>query len=166
MIEKNFNFFFNPISKIKGIGPKIQKLFNEKKIVSNADLIFNFPYGLIDRTHCPKLNNLEVGKISTIFVRVKKYNFPRIRRLPNTVQCFDDTGEINIVFFNSRENYIKEILPLNAEVIISGKINIYKNKLRFNLVLLDDTYINQMKYHNLNNKSKVNIKLFIKINTK
>ncbi len=128
MIENNFNFFFNPISKIKGIGPKIQKLFNEKKIVSNADLIFNFPYGLIDRTHCPKLNNLEVGKISTIFVRVKKYNFPRIRRLPNTVQCFDDTGEINIVFFNSRENYIKEILPLNTEVIISGKINIYKNK--------------------------------------
>jgi ATP-dependent DNA helicase RecG len=128
MIEKNFNFFFNPISKIKGIGPKIQKLFNEKKIESNADLIFNFPYGLIDRTHCPKLNNLEVGKISTIFVKVKKYSFPRIRRLPNTVQCFDDTGEINIVFFNSRENYIKEILPLNTEVIISGKINIYKNK--------------------------------------
>ncbi|MBT4698967.1 MAG: DEAD/DEAH box helicase, partial [Alphaproteobacteria bacterium] len=128
MIEKNFNFFFNPISKTKGIGPKIQKLFNEKKIESNIDLIFNFPFGLIDRTHCPKLNNLEIGKISTIFVKVKKHNFPRIRRLPNTVQCFDDTGEINIVFFNSRENYIKEILPLNNEVIISGKINIYKNK--------------------------------------
>ena len=128
MIEKNFNFFFNPISKIKGIGPKIQKLFNEKKIESNIDLIFNFPYGLIDRTHCPKLNNLEIGKISTIFVKVKKHNFPRIRRLPNTVQCFDDTGEINIVFFNSRENYVKEILPLNSEVIISGKVNFYKNK--------------------------------------
>jgi ATP-dependent DNA helicase RecG len=128
MIDKNINFFFNPISKTKGIGPKIQKLFNEKKIESNADLIFNFPYGLIDRTHCPKLNNLEIGKISTVFIKVKKYNFPRIRRLPNTVQCFDDTGEINIVFFNSRENYIKEILPLNNEVIVSGKINFYKNK--------------------------------------
>jgi len=78
MIEKNFNFFFNPISKTKGIGPKIQKLFNEKKIESNIDLIFNFPYGLIDRTHCPKLNNLEIGKISTIFVKVKKHNFPRL----------------------------------------------------------------------------------------
>ena len=32
MIEKNFNFFFNPIYKVKGIGPKIEKLFNEKKI--------------------------------------------------------------------------------------------------------------------------------------
>ena len=95
---------------------------------TNIDLIFNFPYGLIDRTHCPKLNNLEIGKISTIFVKVRKHNFPRIRRLPNTVQCFDETGEINIVFFNSRENYIKEILPINSEVIISGKVNFYKNK--------------------------------------
>ena len=127
MIEKNFNFFFNPVSKVKGIGPKIKKLFNEKKIDTNIDLIFNFPYGLIDRTHCPKLNNLEIGKISTIFVKVRKHNFPRIRRLPNTVQCFDETGEINIVFFNSRENYIKEILPINSEVIISGKVNFYKN---------------------------------------
>ena len=128
MIEKNFNFFFNPVSKVKGIGPKIKKLFNEKKIDTNIDLIFNFPYGLIDRTHCPKLNNLEIGKISTIFVKVRKHNFQRIRRLPNTVQCFDETGEINIVFFNSRENYIKEILPINSEVIISGKVNFYKNK--------------------------------------
>lgn len=128
MIVKNFNFFFNPVSKVKGIGPKIKKLFNGKKIDTNIDLIFNFPYGLIDRTHCPKLNNLEIGKISTIFVKVKKHNFPRIRRLPNTVQCYDETGEINIVFFNSRENYIKEILPINGEVIISGKVNFYKNK--------------------------------------
>lgn len=128
MIEKNFNFFFNPVSKVKGIGPKIKKLFNEKKIDTNIDLIFNFPYGLIDRTHCPKLNNLEIGKISTIFVKVKKHNFPRIRRLPNTVQCYDETGEINIVFFNSRENYIKEILPINGDVIVSGKVNFYKNK--------------------------------------
>ena len=128
MQEKNINFFFNPINKVKGIGPKIQKILNTKKIETNIDLIFNFPFGLIDRTHCPKLNNLEVGKISTIFVKVKKYNFPRIKRLPNTVQCYDDTGEINIVFFNSRENYIKEILPLNSEIVISGKINIYKNK--------------------------------------
>ena len=128
MQEKNINFFFNPINKVKGIGPKIQKILNTKKIETNIDLIFNFPFGLIDRTHCPKLNNLEVGKISTIFVKVKKYNFPRIKRLPNTVKCYDDTGEINIVFFNSRENYIKEILPLNSEIVISGKINIYKNK--------------------------------------
>jgi hypothetical protein len=37
-------------------------------------------------------------------------------------------------------------------------VDITKNKLRFNLLLLDDSSINQMKYHN-DNKSKVNIRL-------
>ena len=108
MIEKNFNFFFNPICKTKGIGPKIQKLFNEKKIESNIDLIFNFPYGLIDRTHCPRLNNLEIGKISTIFVKVKKHNFPRIRRLPNTVQCFMTQVKLTLYFLIQEKITLKK----------------------------------------------------------
>ena len=36
--------------------------------------------------------------------------------------------KIDIVFFNSREGYIKAVLPLNNWVLISGKINYYKNK--------------------------------------
>ena len=31
-------------------------------------------------------------------------------------------------FFNSYEGYIKKILPLNTEIIISGKINFFRNK--------------------------------------
>lgn len=34
-------------------------------------------------------------------------------------------------------------------------VNISKSKLRFNLIFLDDKYINQMKYHDINNKNKV-----------
>jgi hypothetical protein len=34
-------------------------------------------------------------------------------------------------------------------------VNISKSKLRFNLILLDDKYINQMKYHDINNKNRV-----------
>ena len=39
------------------------------------------------------------------------------------------------------------------------EVNIYKNKLRFNLLLIDDKNINQLVYHDDENKSKVNIKL-------
>lgn len=125
---QNQNFFFNSIIKNKGIGPKINKYFNEKKIENNLDLLFNLPYGVIDRSNCPKLNQLEAGTVATLVVKVRKYNFPRIRKLPSTVFCYDQTGEINVVFFNSRETYIKEILPLESEVVISGKIGVYKNK--------------------------------------
>ena len=57
-----------------------------------------------------------------------KYNFPRIRNLPNKVFCKDETGELDCIFFNSYEGYVKKILPLNKEVTISGKINRYKDK--------------------------------------
>ncbi len=122
------NELFDPIIKIKGIGPKIQKKLEEKNIFNKIDLLLNLPTGCIDRRFCPKLDQLEVGKISTVFATPIKYNFPRIRNLPSRVTCKDEFSKIDIVFFNSRENYIKQILPLNEEVVISGKVNIYKNK--------------------------------------
>ena len=69
-----------------------------------------------------------LGKITTIKVKPIKYNFPRIRNLPNKVICTDERGKIDVVFFNSREGYIRKILPLNSVVIISGKINYFKKK--------------------------------------
>ncbi len=122
------NNLFDSIIKIKGIGPKIRKKLEERNIYSKVDLLLNLPTGSIDRRFCPKLDQLEIGKISTIFAIPIKYNFPRIRNLPSRVTCKDEFSKIDIVFFNSRENYIKQILPLNEEVIISGKVNLYKNK--------------------------------------
>ena len=123
-----FDDLFKPVNSIKGIGPIISRKLSDKGIKNKIDLILNLPSGAIDRRFCPKLDQLEIGKISTIFVRAIKYNIPRFRNLPNKVKCQDEFGEIDIVFFNSRENYIKQILPLNSEVVISGKVTAYKNK--------------------------------------
>ena len=61
-------------------------------------------------------------------MKVKKLNFPRIRNLPNKINCEDETGKIDIVYFNSREGYLRKIFPVNEWIIISGKINFFKNK--------------------------------------
>jgi len=122
------NSLFDPVLKIKGIGPKIQKKLEEKNIFNKVDLLLNLPTGTIDRRFCPKLDQLEIGKISTIFVTPIKYNFPRIKNLPSRVSCVDEFSKIDLVFFNSRENYIKQTLPLNEEVVVSGKVTFYKNK--------------------------------------
>ncbi len=122
------NTLFESIINVKGIGPKIKKKLEEKNIFNKIDLLLNLPTGSIDRRFCPKLDQLEVGKISTIFITPIKYNFPRIRNLPNRINCIDEFGKIDLVFFNSRENYIKQILPLNEEVVVSGKVTLYKNK--------------------------------------
>ena len=122
------NFLFKNISTLKGVGIKTKKLLKRKRIEKVSDLLWNLPDGYTDRTNVKTLNELEIGKITTIKVKVLKYNFPRIRNLPNKVICEDNSGKIDIVFFNSREGYIRNILPINSLVIISGKINYFKNR--------------------------------------
>ena len=122
------NFLTLNISKLKGVGIKTMKLLKKKKIEKISDLLWSFPQGFTDRSNVKMLDKLEIGKITTVKVKVSKYNFPRIRNLPSKVICSDDVGSIDIIFFNSREGYIRKILPLNSIVIISGKINYYKKR--------------------------------------
>ncbi len=124
----NIDYLLSDINNINGVGSKTGNLFKKKNINTIFDLLWNLPRDFVDRTTIFKINELEVGKIKTIKVLIKKYNFPRIRNLPNRVICEDDTGRLECVFFNSYEGYIKKILPLNQIVTISGKVNFYNKK--------------------------------------
>ena len=121
-------FLSKNISTLNGVGNKTKKLLKKKQIEKISDLLWNFPQGYTDRSNLQTLDKLEIGKITTIKVKVIKYNFPRIRNLPNKVSCEDEKGKIDIIFFNSREGYIRKILPINSFVVISGKVNFFKNK--------------------------------------
>ena len=122
------DFIFQDVHKLKGVGSQLSKYLKKKKIEQIKDILLNLPYSQTDRSKLSKLNEIEIGKIQTIKVLVKKLNFPRIRNLPNKVICEDDTGKIDIVYFNSREGYLRKIFPLNKWIIISGKVNFFKNK--------------------------------------
>ena len=122
------DFIFGKINKLKGVGTQLSKYLKKRKIDKIKDLILNLPYSETDRTRIYKLNELEIGKIQSIKVLIKKLNFPRIRNLPNKIICEDETGKIEIVYFNSREGYLRKLFPLNKWVIISGKINYYNNR--------------------------------------
>ena len=71
-------YLIKNITVLKGVGNKIKKLLKKKKIEKIADLLWNFPEGFTDRTNVKNLNNLEIGKITTVKAKVAKYNFPRI----------------------------------------------------------------------------------------
>tara|TARA_S200000501_G_scaffold64879_1_gene55863 strand:- start:5063 stop:7102 length:2040 start_codon:yes stop_codon:yes gene_type:complete len=124
----NFNYLLSDINTIKGIGSKTTKLFKKKNINRIIDLLYNLPRDSTDRSNLKTINELQIGKIQTLTVSVKKYNFPRLRNLPNAVMCEDKTGKIECVFFNSYEGYIKKILPINSKVTISGKIGYFRKK--------------------------------------
>ena len=142
------DFLTKNVSTLYGVGVRTKKLLKKKKIEKISDLLWNFPQGYTDRSNLQTLDKLEIGKITTIKVKVIKYNFPRIRNLPSRVFCEDSKGKIDIIFFNSREGYIRKILPLSALVIISGKINYFKKKYQ----ITNPTYVVPIEKENYVNK--------------
>jgi len=122
------DIIFSDIKKLKGIGKQLSKYLKNRKIEKVKDILLNLPYSETDRSKIVSLNKLEVGKIQTIRVVVKKLNFPRIRNLPNKIICEDKTGKIEVTYFNSREGYLRKIFPINEWVVISGKISFFNKK--------------------------------------
>ena len=121
-------YLLSNIQNIKGIGKKTSQLFKRKNINTIFDLLWHLPTSKIENSKVTNVSDIQIGKLQTIKLTPLKYNFPRIRRLPNRVVCQSKDIKIDCVFFNSYEGYIKKILPLNTEIIISGKINFFRNK--------------------------------------
>ena len=127
-IKSNYKYLLSDLSSLKGVGIKTANLLKKKKINSIFDLLWKLPRSYTDRSLSSKIKDLKINEIQTVTVIPQKYSIPRIRNLPNRVLCKDETGEIDCVFFNSYEGYIKKILPIGKEVTISGKINYFRNK--------------------------------------
>jgi len=124
----DFEYLLSPIDKIKGIGYKTSQLFLKKRIKTIFDLLWHLPISKIETSRTTYIKDLQIGKDQSIKLIPIKYNFPRIRNLPNRVNCLSSYEKIDCVFFNSYEGYIKKILPINKEIIVYGKIGFYKGK--------------------------------------
>ncbi len=126
--KTNYEYLLSDLSSLKGVGTKTKNLLKKKNINNLFDLLWKLPKSFTDRSLSSKIKDLKIGEIQTVTIIPQKYNFPRIRKLPNRVLCSDETGEIDCIFFNSYEGYIKKILPLGKEITVSGKIGHFRNK--------------------------------------
>ena len=126
--KRKYEFLLSDLSLLNGVGIKTCNLLKKKNINNIFDLLWKLPKSSTDRSLSAKIKDLRIGENQTVTVTPQKYFFPRIRNLPNRVLCKDETGEMDCVFFNSHEGYVKKILPLDKNVTISGKIGRFRNK--------------------------------------
>ena len=125
---EDYEYLLSSLDNIKGIGKKTFNLFIRKNINTIFDLLWHLPISKIETSKETTIDNLQVGKLQTVKIIPIKYSFPRIRNLPNRVICENNSGKLDCIFFNSYEGYIRKILPLYKEIIITGKVGFYKNK--------------------------------------
>ena len=124
---QDYEYLLSSVGKIKGIGKKTTQLFLRKKIKTIFDLLWHLPISKIETSKTTNINDLQIGKTISIKITPIKYNFPRMRNLPNKVMCLSSDEKVDCIFFNSYEGYIKKILPINKDVIVFGKVGYYKN---------------------------------------
>lgn len=134
---------FATVDSLSGIGPRLATAISKLAGEHVVDLLWHLPTGLIDRRFAPKVIEAIPGTIATMTVRIDAHQAPRIPRLPYKVMCSDETGELDLVFFHARQDYLERILPIGQERVISGRIEAFQDRLQMthpdHMVALDET---------------------------
>jgi ATP-dependent DNA helicase RecG len=126
---------FAPARSLKGVGPRIEELLNKlvapRHLSAHArviDPLWHLPQGLVDRQLTPRIANARIGEIATLEVTVTEHRRGGPRRgshAPYRVLVEDDSGALELVYFNADPAYLKRLLPEGSRRLISGKLESY-----------------------------------------
>ena len=121
---------FASVTRLPGIGPRLEKLYERLTGPHVVDLLWHLPTGIIDRRFRPPISEVKDGEIATLAVTVGLHvpPPPRNNRVPYRVWVSDETGEMSLVFFRARADYIQKMLPEGQKRLISGKVDFYQGQ--------------------------------------
>ena len=124
----NKNILLTSSQFVKGVGPARQKLLNNLGIRTVEDLIMHFPRRYYDRSNMKSVSELEPGDDATFSVVVLAKSLRKLGRKRSllTVAVGDETGRIDLVFFN--QPYLRNRFRQGEEIIASGRVNMYRGQ--------------------------------------
>ncbi|MCB1323035.1 MAG: ATP-dependent DNA helicase RecG [Leptospiraceae bacterium] len=114
-----------PVTELKGVGPARARVLEEIGITLLEDLWYYFPRRYIDRT-LTDVDDLETGKVVTLFVRVQSTYQAHGRRSSRLiVHCRTFNGQaLSLVWFKG-VTYFKKVLERGQSLVVSGKLDFY-----------------------------------------
>ncbi|MGC6496947.1 MAG: ATP-dependent DNA helicase RecG [Candidatus Puniceispirillaceae bacterium] len=120
---------FAATTVLPGVGPKLAATL-EKRIGTHViDVLRHLPVGLIDRRARPGLDAVADGSIATFEILVIKHDKPPPgTRRPWRVICENETGQIDLIFFHARDDYVSRMLPAGERRIVSGRVELRQGR--------------------------------------
>ena len=116
---------FADVTTLNGVGSRVREALDRAMGTRIKDLVLTPPSNLIDRSYRPKIAGARQNEICTFTVTVGQHNQPKSRRLPYKITVYDSSGELTLVFFQARADYLKRVLPEGSTRLISGKVEFY-----------------------------------------
>lgn len=116
---------FAGLDTLDGVGPKTSEHFLQMGITRPRDLIFTLPQGIIDRRRRDSVAGATAGSVVTVAVKVLRHQKPAQKGRPYRIIVEDARTTLSLVWFRPKEGYLIGLLPVGAERLISGKLEIY-----------------------------------------
>ncbi len=130
------NPLFALLTTLPGVGPKVERLY--RRLLGRddtprvADLLFHLPTGTVDRRSRPLLRDVVPGTVVTVAVTIERHRPPPPTRprAPYVVYASDETGDLQLTFFNARKDYLDKLLPVGERRYVSGTAALYDGTLQ------------------------------------
>lgn len=116
---------FSDVDTLPGIGPKGRAALAQMGIERPRDLILTLPASGVIRRRIARIGDARPPEIVTLAVTVGRHYPPPSRGRPWRVQCGDGAGDMTLVFFHPRKEWIESQLPTGARRIVSGRIELF-----------------------------------------
>jgi ATP-dependent DNA helicase RecG len=120
---------FRAVTVLPGVGPRSLKLY--ERLMGGgrvADLLFHKPVDLVERSFADSIAAAPEGKIVCLTVTVDKHTPAPRRSQPYRIRCRDQSGFIDLSFFNIHGDWIEKQYPVGRQVIIGGKVEDYRGQ--------------------------------------
>ncbi|WBU54290.1 ATP-dependent DNA helicase RecG [Paracoccus sp. SCSIO 75233] len=117
---------FAGVETLPGIGPKAAAALENIGVTRPRDLIFTLPNSGIRRRAVNAVAELRPPEIATITVTPDRHAAPTARGRPYRVICSDGHGgDLVLIFFHARRDWLERELPVGQKRIVSGKVELF-----------------------------------------
>ena len=125
-----------PVTDMRGVAAStspnsVSMRMRRLGITTVQDLIYHFPFRHNDYSHMRKVSELEPGLDQTVLVKVWESSLIRQGQNRQSTQAIlgDDSGNVRAIWFNNK--FVVNVLRPGTEVVISGRVNAFRNQLVF-----------------------------------
>ncbi|MDM7946442.1 MAG: ATP-dependent DNA helicase RecG [Oceanibaculum nanhaiense] len=119
---------FADVTTLPGLGPRLGKLVQGAIGPHVVDMLWHLPSGIVDRSYTPRIAEAEPGRIATLTVRIEGHIPSPTPRRPYRVICRDASGDIDLVFFHARGDFLVKQLPVGETRVVSGRVEFFQDR--------------------------------------
>ncbi len=121
------NWLEEPVQYVKGVGPKRSLVLAKLGIRTVGDFLYHFPRRYEDRSRIIPIKDVRIGEVQVVSGKVLARGVKKTWKGINILRVAidDGTGIIYAAWFN--QPYLEKQFPVGSKVILSGKVDIYKD---------------------------------------